>query len=287
MDNAEFQLVTPTQKSGLKDIALLRSDGVSEVIFTSKSPEKPYSWMAKVISIGVATIGGISIGAEARKEYLKGENITFNKEVLSIPLSEINTFLVEIHRRLWENIIPKQTCLCKYCGNKMIVDIDLDKIEYLEEDKELIDDGDLPTNIVCELPEGFSFEGIGRGADIKYQEHAGVYKRLTFRIPVLNDAILNEKYFKNSVEFWRRVGFDCLQSITKSEQEDYYELPKEVVAQIGRKLFTGLLGAKDLKSIRTALRESLPIMPFHYEEECTDCKRMTPISVESSGFFSE
>ena len=42
---------------------------------------------------------------------------------------------MEIHRRLWQSFIPRQEVICKYCGKRLLADIDLDKIDYRDETK--------------------------------------------------------------------------------------------------------------------------------------------------------
>ena len=119
-----------------KEVELLKTNGVAEKIFVKKLSEKPFTWQGNIVSAAVKRIGSVEIGSEVRKKYLEDGSVTIPFAVLKLPLAEINTLLVEIHRRVWVSFIPKQEIICKYCGKKLIADIDLDKIDYLPETKE-------------------------------------------------------------------------------------------------------------------------------------------------------
>lgn len=276
-----------------KEVELLEVNGVAEKIFLKKLAEKPFTWQGNVISAGVKSIGSVNIGADVRDKYLKEGAVTIPAPVLSLPLCEVNTLLVEIHRRLWEHEIPKQSCLCRHCGREMIVDIDLNRIDFSEESKQLLESrADEPfADIVANLRRGFTPPPIKKVTD--KEEYSWIpsttFNRFIFRIPTLKDAIDHEKYFSDSVVFWRYIAYACLQEIQQVDSEGNVlsTLPREFHTYYGMKIFNEVLTAKDLKIIRSAMVESLPTLPFAYEDICPYCEKSTPMVMEASSFFSE
>ena len=274
-----------------KEVELLKTNGVAEKIFLKKISEKPFTWQGNIVSAAVKNIGSVEIGAEVRKKYLEDGAVTIPRPVLLLPLAEINTLLVEIHRRAWVSFIPKQEIICKYCGRKLIADIDLDKIDYLPETKERMEELLDYEYIVVDLQGGFTPPAIPKITD--KEEYRGIteteYNRFVFRVTFLEDAIRHEKYFTDSIGFWRRIAMDCLVEVQKVEGSDIVDtLPKEFHTYYGLKIFNEYLMGKDLRSIRSALTEHLPTLPFAYYEVC-GCseQREIPMTMEASNFFSE
>ena len=275
-----------------KDVELLKTNGVAEKIFLKRIPEKPFTWQGNVVSAAVKRIGNIEVGAEVRKKYLEDGAVTIPTAVLKLPLAEVNTLLVEIHRRSWESFIPKQEVICKYCGKRLLVDIDLDKIDYLPEVKENIEKLTDYERIVVPLKEGFVPPVIPKLTD--KPEFAGItdteYNRMVFRVPLLEDAIRQERYFSDSVGFWRRIAMDCLISIDKVDENGNVAdtLPIEFHTWYALRIFNEVLSGRDLKAIRNSLTDYLPTLPFAYYEPCgCDEGRNIPVTMEASNFFSE
>lgn len=275
-----------------KEVELLKTNGVAEKIFVKKISEKPFTWQGNIVSAAVKRIGNVEIGSEVRKKYLEDGSVTIPYSVLKLPLAEINTLLVEIHRRVWVSFVPKQEIICKYCGKKLIADIDLDKIDYLPETKEkmsMVLDYD---HIVVELKDGFVPPEIPKVTD--KEEYLGLtdteFNRLTFRVPLLEDAIRHERYFSDSIGFWRRIAMDCLVAVERvDENENILDtLPNEFHTWYGLKIFNEILTGRDLRAIRNGLIEHLPTLPFAYYEPCgCDEQREIPMVMEASNFFSE
>lgn len=293
MDGLYFELPIGLRINGEvhKNVELLKTNGVAEKIFTKKISEKPFTWQGNIISAAVKSIGSIEIGSEVRKKYLEDGSVTIPSSVLNLPLAEVNTLLVEIHRRVWMHFIPKQEIICKYCGKKLIADIDLDKIDYTEEAKERLECITDYENITVDLPEGFEAPVIPKLTD--KPEYQGVtdvvYNRFVFRVPTLNDAIRNERNFTDSIGFWRRIAMDCLVSVERVEDGVVTDtLPTEFHTWYGLKIFNEYLYERDLREIRTALIEYLPTLPFAYYEPC-GCseQREIPMVMDASSFFSE
>lgn len=274
-----------------KDVELLKTNGVAEKIFTKKISERPFTWQGNIVAAAVKRIGSVEIGAEVRKKYLEDGSVTLPYAVLKLPLAEINTLLVEIHRRVWVSFIPKQEIICKYCGKKLLADIDLDKIDYLPEVKERMAEMPDYEHIVVTLKDGFVPPEIPKITD--KDEFRGVtdteYNRFVFRVPLLEDAIRHEKYFSDSIGFWRRIAMDCLLSVERVENGVVVDtLPREFHTWYGLKIFNEYLSGKDLRSIRNELIEYLPTLPFAYYEQCgCDNQMEIPMVMEASNFFSE
>lgn len=275
-----------------KEVELLKTNGVAEKIFVKKLSEKPFTWQGNIVSAAVKRIGSVEIGSEVRKKYLEDGSVTIPFAVLKLPLAEINTLLVEIHRRVWVSFIPKQEIICKYCGKKLIADIDLDKIDYLPETKEKLNEILDYDHIVVNLKDGFVPPAIPKITD--KEEYAGLtdteFNRFVFRVPLLEDAIRHEKYFSDSIGFWRRIAMDCLLAVEKVDEKGNVvdTLPTEFHTWYSLKIFNEYLSGKDLRSIRNGLIEYLPTLPFAYYEPCgCDEQREIPMVMEASNFFSE
>lgn len=293
MKELNFELPVGLEINGetYKNVELLKTNGVAEKIITKKISEKPYTWQGNVISACVKSIGKVEIGADVRSKYLKDGAVTIPHSVLKLPLAEVNTLMLEIHRRVWVSFIPKQEILCKYCGRKSIVDIDLDKIDFSEEDREQIESGISLDKIVVPLRDGFIPPILPKITD--KAEYAGIteteYNQFVFRVPVLEDAIRREKHFSDTISFWRQIAMDCLLEINCVDADGIVldTLPSEFHVYYGLKIFNEYLSAFDLKEIRTEIMEFLPTMPFAYYEPCPYCDNETPMVMEVSNFFSE
>lgn len=294
MEGLNFELPVGLRINGEvhKDVELLKTNGVAERIFTKRLPDKPFTWQGNIVAAAVKRIGTVEIGAEVRKKYLEDGAVTIPTAVMKLPLAEINTLLVEIHRRVWQSFIPKQEILCKYCGRKLIADINLDKIDYPDEVKERMEEITDYEHIVINLEDGFTPPPIPKLTDKpEYQGLTDVeFNRITMRVPLLEDAIHQEKYFADSIMFWRRIAMDCLISIDRVDAEGVVTdtLPKEFHTWYGLKILNEYLSGKDLKAIRNGLIEYLPTLPFAYYEPC-GCQenREIPMVMDASNFFSE
>ena len=295
MKDLKFELQYGVTLEGKRETAveLLRTNGIAEKVFVDKFSEKPYTWMGTVISAATKSIGNEHIGMSARKEYLETGNITIPQAIQKMSLGELNTMIVEVHRRVWKSLLPEQETVCKYCGSKSIMQIDLDKIEYSEKslkDFNILRDKE-DESVTINLPEGFEFMSPKKYGtqDLAYPEYDGMtFNRFKYRVPVLEDAIRSEKSHRESVDFWRRIAFDCFISAEVVEKgEVVAEIPKSVMTSFGLSLYNEMLYSKDLSAIREGLRECIPTLPFFYEDTCTSCKRETPVTMEPSNFFSE
>ena len=292
MDSLSFELPVGLNVDGnyLKDVELIDANGVAEKVILHKLQDKPYTWQGNVIAVSTRKIGNVEIAADARKSYVEDGAVTLPSAVLNLTLADVNTMIVEIHRRIWQSFIPKQEVICKYCGKKLVMDINLDKIDYDEESKKMIDSAPDYSTIVVDLPRGLQ---IPKTKLTDKPEYSGiedlVFNRFIFRPPLLSDAIRHEKHFSDSVAFWRMVALDCIQQIQCIDDGAVIEtLPDEFKVWYGMKIFNELLMRKDLHKIRQALLEYLPTLPFVYYEICgCDQNRTIPVTMDASSFFSE
>lgn len=275
----------------VREVEILRSNGIAERVFTDKLPEKPYTWMGNCLAASIKSIAGEPVAEVFRKEYLETRSGTIPQSLLSISIADLHTILMEIHRTAWRPVIKKQEAICKYCGTKMIVDIDLNKIDFFDDEKLKL--GRHWPSLSTTLKVGYAFAAFGKPGDPNrmYEELDGlVFNKFTFRIPNLRDGIRNEDISDDSVLFWRKLAYDTLIAVERVENNEVVaEVPKEALLVIGQKLFDVFLDSEDLQAIRELLREELPTLPFYYLAECVSnrCKRMTPIVMESSSFFAD
>ena len=83
MDSLIFDLPIGLRSGGdvLKEVELLRTNGVAEKVFVTKIPERPYTWQGNVLAVAIKRIGNIEIGAEARRSYVKDNAVTIPEAV--------------------------------------------------------------------------------------------------------------------------------------------------------------------------------------------------------------
>ena len=279
----------------VKEIELLPANGVAEKIYTKKLPEKPYTWQARVISASVKSIADIPIAAKCRQEFLEHGDFTIPEAVKAMTMADMNTLLVEIHRHLWESVLPEQEFSCKFCTKVISKTVDLFKIDFLEEDKKFFETSPDLTKIVAYLKNGFVIDGIKELDREDYVPYLSIaFNKLTYKPPTVKIAIQNERFAEDNVVFWRRIAFDSLLSIQAVEFPDtpeeklIAELPSDANTFLGTRFYDLYLAGKDLKIIREELSEYLPTLPFYYIDTCP-CEKAKEIPhvMEATGFFSE
>lgn len=271
-------------------VELLETNGVAEKIITNKLADRPYTWQAYVFCSCIKSIGDIPIGMAARKEYLQHNTITIPRAIKELTLADANTLLVEIHRRVWQKDIHKQEIYCKGCGDTFINSIDLGKITMSEEDLELLNTKSDFRQVVVDLPSGLLIDDIPELQKDIFAPHRGKkFNRIIFNTPKLADAIRREKFYKDQIDFWRRIAYDCLVEIQYVKDGQVLDvLPVEAQTFMGMSLYNEILSSKDLAAIRKGLIEYTPTLPFSYEDVCA-CPRQlnVPYIMEPTSFFSE
>ena len=283
----------PVEGRYSRDLLLLPADTVSEEVFTKKLSGKPYTWIGNLIAVSAASIGGVIV-PETRTSYLKNKTVVIPQIIRDMPLADANSMLVEIHRRLWQNLMPKQTIMCKFCSESLIADIDLNRIELSTEAKELISDDKEFLGLQCDLPVPFSLqpfaEKIKTIVDGFPETLTAKYNRILFKIPTLGIAINNERLANDPLKLWKKIALDCLEAIQEVDADGKVisEFPREQMHVIPEVTFYNCLGVgKNSAAVRYTLQEELPSMPFDYTEEC-GCPRarQIPFAMEASSFFS-
>jgi hypothetical protein len=275
-----------------REVQLLKSNAVAEEVFTKKIAERPFTWIGNVVTIACGSIGGVPVGAAAREHYLKHQTVEIPSVVKSMPLADANSLLLEVHRKVWKAVIPNQSVICKVCSRQLPAEIDLSKVTLAEEEAAKLEGNPEITHITVDLSDGLDLtEFFAKSKNPEFfQEVAGVeFNRLTYRVPTLGDAIRNEKFVSNNIDFWRRMAADCLYAIERVEEDGVVSAayPEDKLVWLGMLIYN-YLSTEDLGKIRKALRDELPTMPFSYEEECPcDMKRVIPHAMEASSFFSE
>lgn len=279
----------------VKELELVPSNGVAEKIYTKKLPDKPYTWQAMVISASIKEIAGVAIASSVRAEYLKNHTFSIPEPVKAITMADMNTLILEIHRHLWASKLKKQEFPCRRCGDVLVKDINLHKIELLEDDKTFLSGAPDLSRIVAYLEEGLTIEGLkDLDREDMVQYRGFTYNKFVFRNPCIADAILNEKFGSDIVEFWRKIAINNLLSISAVEKPDTIDentlsaLPEAAIVFMGPRLYNEYLSGMDLRKIREELSEYLPTMPFYYMDTCP-CEKQAqiPHTMEATGFFSE
>lgn len=273
-------------------IKLLKGNAVSEEVFTKKLAERPNTWIGNVISVATKSIGDVPVGEAVRADYLKTGSVVIPLVVKQMPLADANTMLLEIHRRVWKAVMPKQQIVCKFCAKSLMINVDLDKV-VLDEFNLAKLEGDPEFNAIeVNLPTGLNMTmwlTENKKTDELSDLMGVTFNKLIFRVPTLGDAIKNEAHASKSVDFWRRIALDCLVGIQQVSEDGKVlkEFPTEKFAWLGLKLFNHF-DSDDLQAIREELRDELPVMPFAYYDLCPcDFQREIPVTIEASGFFSE
>jgi len=280
-----------------RDITLLKSNSIAEEVFTSKTPEKPHTWIANVISVATESIGGVPIGASVREHYLKTKNINIPKTVKDIALADANSLLLEIHRRVWQSIIPNQEIVCKFCAKKLPATIDLDRVEMTEKSKSILAGEPKFTALEVRLSDDDaidftswieSLKDSNKDAELSYIK--GVkFNSIIFRVPTIGDAMKHERIANKSIDFWRKISLDCITEIRRVSSDgsvtDAFPMDKFIWVSLD---FFTLCSIEALREIRRCMREELPTYPFNYKDECPcDMRREIPYTMEASSFFSE
>lgn len=294
--NLFFELPVPANYNGkfLSEVELLKNNGIAEEVLTKKVQGKSFSWIANIIAITFARLGDVLIAADVRNNYAKTETVVVPSVVTRIPLASANSAIIEIHRRVWKNVLEDQEVICKYCTTSLRTDVNLSEIKMPAKYVEVMKNFETSPMefIVISLDDAdaFSLDAFlsTKKDDVDFSDLMGVkFNQLVFRIPLLADAIKHEKIALDSIKFWRNIACECLVSI-KSVGDVTHEFPMEKFVWLGMALFDKYLDSDVLQKVRTALREEPPTLPFTYEGICgCPMQREIPYAIEAKSFFSE
>ena len=248
----------------------------AEKIYTKRPKQgKVSSWMGQVIAVSVSEIGGTPIASEFIKQTDK--NI-IPELVKQIPFYDAGGLLMQIQRQCWEDVLPNQKVHCTNCGEKLTVDVEIDKIKV-----PINETGEAITSYVVSLKKPYT---IKTGLEPLKDFEGYKINRIRFRVPTLGDAIRHDGVSKDDVLFWRQLAFDTILDVyEEDDNNEITEVPKGFINRIGQALFTKYLTSKQLIEIRRGMQNALPTAKSYYEEECPKCSEMTPFFAQVSSFF--
>jgi len=290
-------LVYDKDKAPVREVELLPVNGVAEKIILKRLPNKPYTWAARLLTICMARIGQKEIAGPARKKYLSTNQIEVNNIVTRLSIADVNSSLLEIHRKLWAPVIENQPYACQHCGHQGEADLSLESVDYTEEQKEMMAGGDLRHllnfTVALKYPIIFDSPKNNQG-EASFPEYDGKpVSAFSFRAPILMDAINNERHITredtNTVEFWRHIARDCLVGAvitTDAGEEKMSDSAFKILTRAD--LFTSTLRREDLKAIRDAMYcEKHPSLDFISEVTCHNCGETTAVAVSPTAFFGD
>jgi len=283
-------------ESSVNDYEIAVVNGVAEEIILKKRNEKPYTTVANILSATIASLGSREICHDVREAYLKNKTFAVPSAITNLFLSDANTAMVEIHRTAWQDILENQPYGCGSCGHKGSKDLDLNKVDFIPEHKELVDSGEdlhhltskeyeLSAEIIYNSPKNPKGELLEPEIDGKR------ITKFVLRAPKLKDAINNERYIKgeDTIHFWRHMILDCIVSAKVGVDGEEIELTNTQVRPYKTiKLLNELLGIKDLKKLKEAIVfYELPVLGFFTESTCDSCGSTVALVVEQGNFFAE
>ena len=248
--------------------------GEAEKYFVKKPTEtRIYTWMSEVISAATHSIGGQKIASEFFSTKVVPTSLK------KMPLSDADGLILQIHRECWEDILQDQKIQCEECGQTFKADVELFKIETPKTDEKI-------TEIVVTLSKSYTLktEGVAPLKDMEGMQ----FNTMTFRVPLLQDALKHEKVAKDSLVFWRRIAGDTLQKLSyvnKKSPSKSYDIDERYKNSRTSLLFSKEIGTKDTNKIRASLRSDLPSTPLFYKDTCTNCGEETPYYWSARNFF--
>jgi hypothetical protein len=291
MDKYSLKLILPFEYNGetVTEARLSRINGLREEIM-SKKGQRPYSWIARILSVAVDTLGSKSVSPAVLEDYIKTKNVEIPDIVKKMSIAESSTFMVEIHRRLWQAEFKEQRITCAQCTKEFSATVNLNKLEMKPEDKVYLESvggqviKELKANFANPVPLQFSDKS-------SFAKYNGLFiKSITYRVPELRDAINNETILveDSRLAFWRGVAKDTQTSaeLCNESGEVIDTLDKEVLYAIGSDLYEKLLDRVDVKEVRETLENTLPSLPWLYEDIC-GCmlEKKVPYVIEAEAFF--
>lgn len=289
-------IVYDKDKPPVREVELLPINGVAERVILKRLANKPYTWTARLLTACIGRLGNKEIAGPARKKYLETTQMEINNLITKMSIGDVNTAILEIHRKLWAPKLSDQPYVCTHCGNQGTTEMDLSEIDYNEDDKQLLESESLAhlLDFTVELsrPIPFSSPKNAQGESSNPAYDGRPVTAFTFRAPTLKDAINNEKRITkedNMVEFWRYIAKDCLTGAV-IETEMGPETMEDTSFRILTRgdLFSTTLQRQDLKAIRDAMYCSdHPSLDFITEVRCHACEESTPVAINPASFFED
>jgi len=218
----------------------------------------PFKWIGMVISYLVDSFGDIPVYDEYAKN---GFDINKLPEIVSeIPASDSNFILFAGHIFNFGSKIKdvKVKCRNTLCDRESTFELDLSNelMVFTVPDK-------LDFNRILEvtLPTGYKFVS-------SEESDPSLYRVFKFRIPVLGDAIKQERWYQPNDQgsFHERIYADCTLSV---ETTDGLEFPPERLALIGPSMYLKL-EADDNAELENIMNE-IPRIDTRLTKICWNC----------------
>lgn len=233
--------------------------------------EHPMVWLGKTLSTVLYEIQGHPISAEYRTSGNKIPQL-----VHGLTLIDASYVLMAGHIHNLGTDLPPFKSICPACGNQVLFSVDLEKNLDMPE-VDLNPDAEFEV----ELIRGYEHKS-------KNVEDLGikgkVWKRYTFRLPQLKDAIRNERHWSGTSEstFTERVMADCLTHVTT---EDGEEMETKIKEMIHHNLILKLT-ARDMKEIGREYGNLAPSFRFMSNVQCSSCGRTVDIPIDPNFLYS-
>jgi len=169
-----------------------------------------------------------------------------------------------------------------------MVDIDLDKVQMSDEDLEKADKGIDHLQYKLKTPFVYHVRNDMEKRDFGDYDGKG-YNFLEFRIPLLGDALRNEKNYKDSILFWRKIALDCLTRVCSWTRREklLMNFLLRLLDSLDYLFLIILLMEKTLKEFGMFCGKNyLPFLSCMMNG-VFPCNRITPVTIEPSSFFSD
>ena len=279
MNDKKFYLPIGFKHNGVDivELPIAETNSAAEKIYTKKpSQANLHTWFGQVIASSVESIGGEPISSE----FLKAEHDkkVVPASVLSIPLIDCGSLLIQIQRECWESSIKDQKFKCTQCGGNLTAEIDINLIPVPKSET-----GKAIESYSIELDKEYVIE-----SELEQMKDYVGYKftHLEFRVATLRDAIKYQEVSKDEVLFWRKIAYETLVSIYYiGEEGESVNVPDGYLSRRGQLFFDKDLSSKTLKAIRSGMQKTLPSAKFFYEEDCPLCFEKTPFFASVGTFF--
>jgi len=280
---AELPVGLRTEEGSREKSFILKKTGeVTETILTNDAYRRnhPQQWMGRLIASYIESIGDLPV----YEKFRAGKFKKLPEGILQLPIADASYLLCLGHMNTYGNTLDAGTQECVHCGRKTPYEIDL-------QDMKLENEGEVAEEISIQLDTGF-YKKMPKDDPHGELPYKGIYwNRYYFRPPVINDAVLHEKYWtrNNLVNFNMRVLWSCLLRVErweKLEEEEFVktdEMPDNFRNMEGLDLLDKLDG-QDRKLIRQEINK-IPQLNMQVTQECNACGEDIEISVDSTNFF--
>jgi len=280
---AELPVGVKTEEGPREKSFTLRKTGeVTETILTNDAYRRnhPQQWMGRLIASYIESIGDLPVYEEFRSAKFR----KLPKAILELPIADASYLLCLGHMNTYGQTLDAGIQECNHCGKKTKYEINLAEMK-------LENEGEVAEEIAVNLDTGF-YKKMPENDPHGELEYKGIYwNRFYFRPPVINDAVVNEKFWtrNNLVNFNMRVLWACILRVERWEKVEENEFIKmdemdpKFVGMEGLDLLDKLDG-QDRKLIRQEINK-IPQLNMEVVQECNACGEDIEITVDSTNFF--